>query len=133
VAHFRRERFIAAARAHGLTDAAILGRHILWANCRELLLRQACAVFGAFLLVETSLSYLGDYGVPQPRPSWGNILADMRSAVVRSGGLAGDAGWGEAVRGGGLLGVLVPSLAIVVTIAGALAMAEHFARKDAAA
>jgi len=133
VAHFRRARFVDAARAHGLTDVAILGRHILWANCRQLLLRQACSVFGAFLLVETSLSYLGDYGVPEPRPSWGNILADMRSAVVRSGGIAGDSGWVEAARSGGLLGVVVPSLAIVATIAGALALAEYFAQRDAEA
>ena len=136
VLHFRREHFVEAARAHGITDAAILGYHILWANCRDLVLRQACTVFGAFLLVETSLSYLGHYGVPAPRPSWGNILADLRFAVVRSRGLMSDqAGWFDslrvAVNDGALLGVVAPTLAIALSMGGVLALAEHFGRREA--
>ena len=136
VLHFRRERFVEAARAHGLADGAILGYHILWANCRALVLRQACAVFGAFLLVETSLSYLGHYGVPAPRPSWGNILSDLRFAVVRSRGLMIDsadpgAALQTAVEQGALLGVLAPTLAIAISMAGVLALAEHFGRQEA--
>ena len=137
VLHFRRAHFVEAARAHGLADRAILGYHILWANCRSLVLRQACTVFGAFLLIETSLSYLGHYGVPAPRPSWGNILSDLRFAVVRSRGLMIDgADVGTALRTavdqGALLGVLAPTLAIAVSMAGVLALAEHFGRQEAA-
>ncbi len=137
VLHFQREHFVEAARAHGITDGAILGYHILWANCRDLVLRQACTVFGAFLLVETSLSYLGHYGVPAPRPSWGNILADLRFAVVRSRGLMSDQdglldALTIAVREGALLGMLAPTLAIALSMAGVLALAEHFGRREAA-
>jgi peptide/nickel transport system permease protein len=136
VQHFRRERFVEAARAHGIADGAILGYHILWANCRDPVLRQACTVFGAFLLVETSLSYLGHYGVPAPRPSWGNILADLRFAIVRSRGLMQDA---DSLRGaiqaaveqGALLGVVAPTLAIALSMAGVLALADHFGRREA--
>ncbi len=137
VLSFQREQFVEAARAHGLSDGRILGRHILWANCRELILRQCCLVFAAFLLVETSLSYLGDYGVPPPRPSWGNILSDVRSQVIHVRSLArpesfapGDllAAAGRAINEGAALALVAPTIAIVVSIAGLLALARHLGR-----
>jgi len=139
VLFFQREQFVEAARAHGLSDGRILGFHILWANCRYLLLRQVCALFGAFILVETSLSYLGHYGVPAPRPSWGNILADVRFAVIHTRTLLIPDAWtvsglseaiGRAVQEGGALAVAAPTVAIAVSITGVLALAEHFARKQ---
>ena len=131
---FQREQFVEAARAHGLSDGQILGRHILWANCRELILRQCCLVFAAYLLVETSLSYLGDYGVPPPRPSWGNILSDVRSQVIHVRSLARPeslaptdvlAGLGRAIEEGAALALVAPTLAIVLSIAGLLSLARH--------
>jgi ABC-type dipeptide/oligopeptide/nickel transport system permease subunit len=139
VAWFRRERFVEAAVAHGLTHARILGFHILWANCRNLVLRQACMLFGAFLLVETSLSYLGDYGVPPPRPSWGNILSGLKSQVIHVRSLARPEslapsdiyeGLLRAVVEGGAVALAAPTLAIVVSIAGVLAAGEYFAGRD---
>lgn len=139
VLSFQREEFVEAARAHGLSDGRILGRHILWANCRELILRQCCLVFAAFLLVETSLSYLGDYGVPPPRPSWGNILSDVRSQVIHVRSLArpdswapGDvlAGLGRAIDDGAALALVAPTVAIVLSIAGLLALARHLGRSE---
>ncbi len=133
---FQREEFVEAARAHGLSDSRILLVHILWANCRELVLRQCCLLFASFLLVETSLSYLGDYGVPPPRPSWGNILSDVRSQVIHARSLARPEslhpvdlveGLGRAVNDGAALAVLAPTVAIVVSIGGMLALARHFA------
>lgn len=133
---FQREEFVEAARAHGLPDSRILFVHILWANCRELVLRQCCLLFASFLLVETSLSYLGDYGVPPPRPSWGNILSDVRSQVIHVRSLARPdslhpvdivEGLGRAVNEGAALAVFAPTAAIVVSIGGLLALARHFA------
>jgi peptide/nickel transport system permease protein len=140
ILHLRREQFVAAARAHGVPEGRILGRHVLWANCRHLLLREAAAVFGSFLLVECALSYLGHYGVPAPRPSWGNVLADLRFAVSRSGGLLRPENWGEAgplaalgraISEGSLLGLLAPTLLIVGTTAGLVALADTLRRVDA--
>ncbi len=71
----RRAEFVLAARAHGIPDARVLGYHLLWVNARGLVARHAAQVFGFFLVVETSLSYLGGFGVPEPTPSWGNMLA----------------------------------------------------------
>jgi len=135
----QREQFIEACRAHGIAERDILLRHILWANCRHLVLRQACLLFGVFILVETSLSYLGDYGVPPPRPSWGNILAGMKSSVLRSRTLLVPESWspaalveslGAAIQDGSLLAVLVPAFAITASIGGVLALAGFLARRD---
>ena len=135
---FRREEFVEAARAHGLTDRRILVRHILWANCREMLLRQCCLVFAAFLLVETSLSYLGDYGVPPPRPSWGNILSDVRAQVIHVRTLLRPdsphpsdlaAGIERAVHEGAALALLAPTSMIVLSVAGLLALARSLGRE----
>lgn len=71
----KRAEFVTAARAHGVPPARILWYHLLWVNCRAPLLRQMAQVFGFFLVIETTLSYLGGFGVPEPAPSWGNMLA----------------------------------------------------------
>ena len=139
VLYFQRERFVEAARAHGLSDGRILGFHILWANCRFLVLRQLCALFGAFILVETSLSYLGHYGVTEPRASWGNMLYGLKSRVVYNRGLLVPEEWtlggisdafALAVAEGSLLAVLAPTLAITISITGVLALGEYFAGRD---
>jgi len=75
VGSFQREQFVEAARAHGLSNVRILGYHILWANCAPVILRHSFYLFGYFILVETSLSFLGgNYGVPASVPSWGNLV-----------------------------------------------------------
>ncbi len=141
VRHFQREQFVEAARAHGVTEWRILGWHILWANCRYLLLRQMCSLFGSFLLVETSLSYLGHYGVPIPRPSWGNILAGVKFNVIHTRTLLQPEAWtptglmdavGLAIQDGGLVALAAPTLAIGISVAGIHALALHFQRMDAA-
>ncbi len=115
VGAFQREQFIEAARAHGLGDARILGYHILWANCMPVLARHFFYLFGYFILVETSLSYLGpEYGVPGSIPSWGNLLAGCSKGDLLSAA------------------VLAPTFAIVTSILGLTflgdAVGERFER-----
>lgn len=71
----RRAEFVLALRAHGIPDARILLYHLLWVNTRGLIARHVLQAFGFFLVVETTLSYLGGFGVQEPTPSWGNMLA----------------------------------------------------------
>jgi peptide/nickel transport system permease protein len=73
--HLKRSEFVIALRAHGVPDSRILLHHLLWVNGRGLLARQILSTFGFFLVVETTLSYLGGFGVQEPVPSWGNMLA----------------------------------------------------------
>ena len=71
----RRAEFVLAAQAHGISDSSVLLRELLWSNCRALIGRHLLYLFGYFLVLETTLSYLGSFGVEEPQPSWGNMLA----------------------------------------------------------
>lgn len=67
------KNFIEAAIALGLRTRVIILKHILWYNCRSLLIIHATLGMGEAILLETSLSYLG-FGVQEPVPSWGNMV-----------------------------------------------------------
>lgn len=72
--HFLRQKnFIEAAVALGLPSRTIVLKHILWYNCRSLLIIQATLRMAEAILMETSLSYLG-FGVQEPAASWGNMV-----------------------------------------------------------
>jgi peptide/nickel transport system permease protein len=69
----RQKNFIEADTALGLPTRTIILKHILWHNCRSLLIIQATLGMAEAILMETSLSYLG-FGVQEPTPSWGNMV-----------------------------------------------------------
>jgi peptide/nickel transport system permease protein len=73
IAFLRQKSFIEAAHALGLPAHTVVLKHILWFNCRALLVIQATLGMAEAILVETSLSYLG-FGVQEPTPSWGNMV-----------------------------------------------------------
>jgi peptide/nickel transport system permease protein len=69
----KQKNFIEADMALGLPARTIILKHILWHNCRTLLIIQATLGMAEAILMETSLSYLG-FGVQEPTPSWGNMV-----------------------------------------------------------
>jgi len=69
----KQKNFIEADIALGLPASTIILKHILWHNCRSILIIQATLGMGEAILMETSLSYLG-FGVQEPTPSWGNMV-----------------------------------------------------------
>lgn len=71
----RAAEFVLAAEAHGIPPARVFWYHLLWVNGRAVLLRQMAQAFGFFVVIESTLSYLGGFGVQEPTPSWGNMLA----------------------------------------------------------
>lgn len=73
VSFLKQQNFIEAAVALGLKNRSIILKHILWHNCRALLIIQATLGMAEAILIETSLSYLG-FGVQEPIPSWGNMV-----------------------------------------------------------
>lgn len=73
IQYLRQKNFIEAATALGLSDMTIILKHILWYNCRSVLIIQATLGMAEAILIETSLSYLG-FGVQEPVPSWGNMV-----------------------------------------------------------
>ena len=69
----KQKNFIEADIALGLPTSTIIWKHILWHNCRSLLIIRATLGMAEAILMETSLSYLG-FGVQEPTPSWGNMV-----------------------------------------------------------
>jgi peptide/nickel transport system permease protein len=69
----REREFVMAAMSIGMSPARILFKHIL-PNAARPLAVQSLLMLPAFLLAETSLSFLG-VGVQEPEASWGSLLA----------------------------------------------------------
>lgn len=65
--------FIDFAKGSGTPLLSIIFKHLLWYNCRGLLISLSAIIMGEAILMETSLSYLG-FGVQEPTPSWGNMV-----------------------------------------------------------
>ncbi|HKS30299.1 MAG TPA: ABC transporter permease [Pyrinomonadaceae bacterium] len=82
VVALREREFVLAARAIGLTRTRILFRHIL-PNAAAPLIVQATILLPAFLLAETSLSFLG-VGLQEPEASWGNMLTAASDITLLS-------------------------------------------------
>jgi peptide/nickel transport system permease protein len=76
VIRLRALEFTMAARATGLTNAAIILRHIV-PNLLNAVTVIASLDIARFIIVEAFLSYLG-LGVQPPTPSWGGMLGDFR-------------------------------------------------------
>lgn len=74
IAALRNDDYVLANRAHGVPAWRILWVHLVWAACRRTIGRGLVELFGAFLVVEATLSYVGGFGVREPWPSWGNML-----------------------------------------------------------
>jgi peptide/nickel transport system permease protein len=72
--------FVRAARGFGASHIYLLRRHIL-PQTSSVLLTQAAVLVPQFVLAEVTLSFLG-LGVPEPVPSWGNLLASLQQYSV---------------------------------------------------
>jgi peptide/nickel transport system permease protein len=68
--------FVRAARGFGASGGYLLRQHIL-PETAGVLLTQAAILVPQFVLAEMTLSFLG-LGVPEPMPSWGNLLASLQ-------------------------------------------------------
>ena len=72
--------FVRAARGFGATNGYLLRRHIL-PETSSVLLTQAAILIPQYVLAEMTLSFLG-FGVPEPVPSWGNLLSSLQQYSV---------------------------------------------------
>ncbi len=97
----REKNFIEADIALGVPAGTIILKHILWHNCRSILIIQATLGMAEAILMETSLSYLG-FGVQEPTPSWGNMVQSGANYLMR----------------GSFWPSTTPALAILFTILG---------------
>jgi peptide/nickel transport system permease protein len=80
----REEQFVLASRSLGAKNSRLINLHVLPNTIAPLLAEVTFAV-GAAILTEAGLSFLG-LGVPQPIPSWGNMLESARSLDILENG-----------------------------------------------
>ncbi|HEX6533289.1 MAG TPA: ABC transporter permease [Gemmatimonadaceae bacterium] len=93
----RGQPYVEAARALGAPSARLLWRHVLPNALGSAVVAITLGV-GSAILLESGLSFLG-LGIQPPQPSWGNMIADGRDAIVVAPWVA-----------------LAPGLALVVTV-----------------
>lgn len=72
--------FVRAARGFGATDGYLWRRHIL-PETSSVIWTQATILVPQYVLAEMTLSFLG-LGVPEPVPSWGNLLSSLQQYSV---------------------------------------------------
>jgi peptide/nickel transport system permease protein len=82
VLSLREREFVQAARALGMNDWRIIFRHVI-PNTMAPVIVSATLGIGQTILTEASLSFLG-LGVQAPTPSWGNMVADGRDALINA-------------------------------------------------
>jgi peptide/nickel transport system permease protein len=80
VMSLKEQEFIVAARALGVRDGRIIGRHIL-PNVLAPVIVLATLGVGGIIILAAALSFLG-LGVQPPHPSWGGTLADGRAFIT---------------------------------------------------
>lgn len=76
---FSQREFVLAARAMGAKRRRIMLSELL-PNVFVPLLSYAFIVIAMLIVAEASLSFLG-LGIPQPSPTWGNMIAEGRGGV----------------------------------------------------
>lgn len=74
--------FVDAARAGGASRWRLVSRHLLPNALTPVIVAAALAV-GNSIMLEAGLSFLG-LGIPAPAPSWGNMIAEGREALINA-------------------------------------------------
>jgi peptide/nickel transport system permease protein len=97
--------YVDAARAGGAGALRLVVRHVIPNSATPLLIAAALGVGNAITL-EAGLSFLG-LGIPAPAPSWGNLIASGRDALVNAPWIA-----------------TFPGLAVVLAVMGCNLLAD---------
>jgi peptide/nickel transport system permease protein len=99
------EQFVTAARTSGTGVLGIVWQHVL-PNIAPTLAVSLALQFGAAVLAEASLSYLG-LGAPPPNASWGRMLQEAQGTVLTAP-----------------VGAIAPGIAIIALVLGVNFLAD---------
>ena len=99
------EQFVTAARTSGTGVRGIVFQHVL-PNIAPTLAVSLALQFGAAVLAEASLSYLG-LGAPPPNASWGRMLQEAQGTVLTAP-----------------VGAIAPGVAIIALVLGVNFLAD---------
>jgi peptide/nickel transport system permease protein len=81
ISSLKESAFVQASVALGLKPYQIIGKHILWHECRPLIVVQSAYMMGQAILVETTLTYL-NFGLEDPIVSWGLMFRTMSGGIM---------------------------------------------------
>ncbi|UOE94160.1 oligopeptide ABC transporter permease [Alkalihalobacillus sp. LMS39] len=76
----REKEFILGARSIGCSDFRIITKHFL-PNAVGPIIVNATLMMATMIIIESALSFIG-FGIPQPTPTWGNMVTEARSLRV---------------------------------------------------
>lgn len=76
----REKDFIMSARSIGCSDFRIIRKHFI-PNAVGPIIVNATIMMAIMIIIESGLSFIGA-GIPQPTPTWGNMLSEAQSIRV---------------------------------------------------
>lgn len=76
----REKEFILGARSIGCSDFRIITKHFL-PNAIGPIIVNATLTMATMIVVESALSFIG-FGIPEPTPTWGNMIDEARQIRV---------------------------------------------------
>ncbi|MBP3039074.1 ABC transporter permease [Bacillaceae bacterium Marseille-Q3522] len=76
----REQEFIMNAKSIGASSGRVIFKHLL-PNAMAPIIVNATIFMANMIIAESALSFIG-FGIPQPTPSWGNMISDALSLRV---------------------------------------------------
>jgi peptide/nickel transport system permease protein len=76
----REQEFIQGAKAIGASDLRIIFKHFI-PNAIGPIVVNASLMMATYIIVESALSFIG-FGIPQPTPTWGNMISEAQSLRI---------------------------------------------------
>lgn len=76
----REQEFIQGARAIGASDFRIIRKHFL-PNAIGPIIVNATLLMATMIIAESALSFIG-MGIPQPTPTWGNMISEAQNVRI---------------------------------------------------
>lgn len=76
----REQEFVQGARAIGASDMRIIFKHFI-PNAIGPIVVNATLMMASYIIAESALSFIG-FGIPQPTPTWGNMISEAQSIRI---------------------------------------------------
>ncbi|GAA0322117.1 oligopeptide ABC transporter permease AppC [Bacillus carboniphilus] len=76
----REQEFVLGARAIGASDFRIIFKHFI-PNAIGPIVVNATLMMATYIIIESGLSFIG-FGIPQPTPTWGNMISEAQSLRI---------------------------------------------------
>ncbi|PAV27831.1 peptide ABC transporter permease [Virgibacillus profundi] len=76
----REQEFVLGARAIGASDFRIIFKHFI-PNAIGPIIVNATLMMATMIIAESALSFIG-FGIPQPTPTWGNMISEAQNIRI---------------------------------------------------